>query len=77
MSESGAPRQIEKIVGDLLDAASAAADIVARGQEVWDADRILRLAAEAIINRIGDAAAKLRNQSVANSPFSRATKVGT
>lgn len=37
MSESGTPQPIEKIVGDLLDAASAAADIVARGQEAWDA----------------------------------------
>lgn len=59
MTEPGATRPIEKVVGDLLDAASAAADIVARGRQAWDADRILRLAAEAVINRIGDAAGKL------------------
>lgn len=62
MTEPGAPRPIEKVVGDLLDAASAAADIVARGREAWDADRILRLAAEAVINRIGDAAGKLPDE---------------
>lgn len=62
MTAPGTPRPIEKVVGDLLDAASAAADIVARGRPAWDADRILRLAAEAVINRIGDAAGKLPDE---------------
>jgi uncharacterized protein with HEPN domain len=32
---------------------------VARGRDVWDDDRLLRLAGEAVISRIGDAASKL------------------
>lgn len=35
---------------------------MARGRHVYDDDRMLRLAGEAIVGRIGDAAAKLRDQ---------------
>jgi uncharacterized protein with HEPN domain len=59
VSQPGGARPIDKIVGDILDAATAAAEIVARGREAWNADRLLRLAAEAVISRIGDAAGKL------------------
>jgi uncharacterized protein with HEPN domain len=68
VTEPPAPRPIEKVVGDLLDAAGAAAEIVARGEYAWDRDRILRLAAEAIINRIGDAAGKLPDEVRAAMP---------
>jgi uncharacterized protein with HEPN domain len=47
------------VIGDLLDACGAAAEIVARGKEAWDRDRLLRLAGEAVISRIGDASSKL------------------
>jgi uncharacterized protein with HEPN domain len=50
---------VQKVIGDVLDAATAAAEIVSRGEDAWNADRLLRLAAEAVINRIGDAAGKL------------------
>jgi uncharacterized protein with HEPN domain len=59
VNEREGPRSVEKLVGDLLDATSAAAEIIARGRTAWDQDRLLQLAAEAIINRIGDAAGKL------------------
>lgn len=59
MSEPFRARPVDKTVGDLLDAAGAAAEIVARGRDAWEADRVLRLAGEAVINRIGDAAGKL------------------
>lgn len=49
-----------KLVSDLLDAADAAADLVSRGRAAYDDDRILRLAGEAVVGRIGDSAAKLR-----------------
>lgn len=62
MSQPSEPRALNKIVGDLLDAANAAAEIVARGHEAWQHDRILRLAAEAVVNRIGDAAGKLPDE---------------
>ena len=59
---------MDKLVGDLLDAASAAADIVARGLDSWNADRLLRLAGEAVIGRIGDAASKLPAEVRADMP---------
>ena len=36
------------------NAAAAAAEIVARGRDAWDDDRLLRLAGEAVISRIGE-----------------------
>jgi uncharacterized protein with HEPN domain len=55
-------RSIEKLIGDLLDACEAAQELVGRGRHAYDSDRLLRLAAEAIIGRVGDAAAKLRDR---------------
>jgi uncharacterized protein with HEPN domain len=68
VSQPGEARTTDKVVGDLLDAASAAAEIVARGPEAWDNDRLVRLAAEAVINRIGDAAGKLSDEVRAAMP---------
>jgi uncharacterized protein with HEPN domain len=59
VSHAGDSRTVEKIIADILDAASASAEIVSRGKDAWNEDRILRLAGEAVINRIGDAANKL------------------
>lgn len=55
-------RPVDKIVADLLDAVGAASELVGRGRDVYDSDRLLRLAGEAVIGRIGDSAAKLRDQ---------------
>lgn len=44
---------------DILDFASDAADLVARGHETYDADRMLQLAGEAITSRIGEATSRL------------------
>lgn len=69
MNATQPPRDsVDKLVGDLLDAASAAADIVARGRDSWNADRLLRLAGEAVIGRIGDAASKLPAKVRADMP---------
>jgi uncharacterized protein with HEPN domain len=68
VSRSDQPQAAGKIVGDLLDAADAAAEIVARGKDAWQQDRLLRLAGEAVISRIGDAAAKLPKQVQAAMP---------
>lgn len=59
MSADNESRSVDKVVEDLLDAAAAGAEVIARGQEAWDSDRLLRLAGEAVISRIGDAADKL------------------
>lgn len=61
-------RPLEKVVADLLDACDAASALVARGRDTYDDDRMLHLAAEAIIGRIGDAAAKLRQQASEELP---------
>lgn len=55
-------RAVDKIVADLLDAVEAARELVGRGRESYESDRMLRLAGEAVVGRIGDAAAKLRDQ---------------
>ena len=68
MNQPNDRRGIDKTVGDLLDAAAAAAEIVARGRAAWDSDRLLRLAGEAVISRIGDAASKLPENIQASMP---------
>jgi uncharacterized protein with HEPN domain len=55
-------RPVDKIVIDLLDAVQAASELVGRGRDAYESDRMLRLAGEAVIGRIGDSAAKLRDQ---------------
>ena len=52
-------RDPKKVVGDFLEACDQAAEIVDRGRGRYDADEIHRLAAEAVLGRIGDAAKKL------------------
>jgi uncharacterized protein with HEPN domain len=41
------------------EAADAAAELVARGKSAWKRDRLLRLAGEAIVGRVADAANRL------------------
>jgi uncharacterized protein with HEPN domain len=55
-------RRVDKIVDDILEAAGMAEEIRMRGRAAWDEDRLLRAAAEAVINRIGDASTKLPNE---------------
>lgn len=55
-------RSVDKIVADLLDAVQASSELVERGREADESDRMLRLAGEALIGRIGDSASKLRDQ---------------
>ena len=68
MSQANDRRGIDKTVADLLDAAAAAAEIVARGRDAWNDDRLLRLAGEAVISRIGVAASKLPDNVRASMP---------
>jgi uncharacterized protein with HEPN domain len=55
-------RSVDKIVADLIDAVQATSELVERGREAYESDRMLRLAGEALIGRIGDSASKLRDQ---------------
>jgi uncharacterized protein with HEPN domain len=52
-------RPLDAVLADVEEAAGAAAEIIARGKAAWDRDRLLRLAGEAIIGRIADAAGRL------------------
>jgi len=45
-----------------------AAELVARGKSAYDADRQLRLAGEAIVSRLGEAAVRLPEELVAAHP---------
>ena len=55
-------RAVDAILDDIDDAAQAAEDLKGRGKEAWDHDRLLRLAGEAIIGRIADAATRLPDE---------------
>lgn len=50
---------MDAVLVDIEEAAEAAGELVARGKAAWDGDRLLRLAGEAIIGRIADAAGRL------------------
>jgi uncharacterized protein with HEPN domain len=52
-------RHVDSLVADIEDAADAASELVARGKPAWDRDRLLRLAGEALIGRIAEAAGRL------------------
>jgi len=55
-------RPVDRIVTDLLDAVEASRELVGRGRDAYESDRMLRLAGEALIGRIGDSASKLQDQ---------------
>ena len=61
-------RGLEALLGDLAEAVDAAAEIVALGKDLWDAERPLRLAGEAVVGRLGDIATKLPDELVAGTP---------
>lgn len=53
---------------DFLDFAETGARLIARGREVYDADEMVRLAAEAILHRIGESVARLDDAFVTAHP---------
>ena len=59
MGKETSRRRVEAVLADVEEAAAAAAELVARGKTAWDEDGLLRLAGEAIIGRIADAAGRL------------------
>ena len=46
-------------LADPAEAVDAAAELVNLGKQRWDSERLLRLAGEAVIGRLGDIATKL------------------
>lgn len=58
----------KQLLGDFLEFADAGARLVARGRESYDADEMLRLAAEAIVTRLGEAVARLDEAFIETHP---------
>lgn len=61
-------RRARQALTDFLDFAGVAARLVARGRAAYDTDEMLRLAAEAILHRIGEAVARLGAEFVETHP---------
>ena len=59
MGQEKEARSLDAVLADIEEAGEAAREIVRRGKEAWDADRLLKLAGEAVIGRIADAANRL------------------
>jgi len=55
----GKRRPVDALLADIEDGGDAARELVERGKDAWDHDRLLRLAGEAVIGRIADAANRL------------------
>ena len=53
---------------DFLDFVDAGARLVARGRDAYDQDEMLRLAAESIVHRIGEAVARLGDEFTRTHP---------
>lgn len=61
-------RSKDEIFTDIEHGARAAADLVARGKDAWESDELLRLAGEAVIGRVADAAGRLPEEIRASIP---------
>ncbi|ORV11256.1 hypothetical protein AWB95_12935 [Mycobacterium celatum] len=56
------------ILEDLIRFTDTAARLVTRGKSVYDSDEAVRLAAEAILHKIGEAVARLPDEFVGTHP---------
>ncbi|HET9877440.1 MAG TPA: HepT-like ribonuclease domain-containing protein [Mycobacterium sp.] len=66
MTDSSRQRRdhVTAILNDLIQFTDTAARLVARGKEVYESDEAVRLAAEAILHKIGEAVARLPDDFV-------------
>lgn len=62
MARAKKARPLDAVLADIAEAGQAARELVARGKRAWDGDLLLRLAGEAIIGRIADAANRLPDE---------------
>lgn len=62
MTDRKKPRPLDAVVADIEEAAEAARELVGRGKAAWDRDLLLRLAGEAVIGRIAEAAGRLSDE---------------
>jgi uncharacterized protein with HEPN domain len=61
-------RPVDKLLDDILQTSRVAAEIVHRGRELFESDLVAQFGAEAVVGRIGDAAAKLPDEVRAAMP---------
>jgi uncharacterized protein with HEPN domain len=61
-------RRPRQRLDDILEAAGVAQTVAARGRQVFDDDPVVRLAAEAAVTRIGEAARHLPDDVTALAP---------
>jgi uncharacterized protein with HEPN domain len=61
-------RRVRDTLLDLLEFTDMAARLVARGRAAYEGDEALRLAAEAITHRIGEAVSRLSEEFVTDHP---------
>jgi uncharacterized protein with HEPN domain len=61
-------RSVDKLLDDIINAAAVADEIVRRGRASFEADPVAQFGAEAMVGRIGDAAAKLPDEIRAAMP---------
>ncbi len=65
---SDAARRLDAVLADIEDAAELARQLITRGREAWEGDRLLQLAGEAVIGRIADAANRLPGDVKQSTP---------
>ncbi len=53
---------------DLVESAETGARLIARGRKAYDEDEMLRLAAESVIHRLGEAVNRLSDEVIAANP---------
>lgn len=70
MTESAGPHRdrIISTLNDLIRFTDTAARLVARGMNAYDSDEALRLAAEAVLHKVGEAVARLPAEFTAAYP---------
>ncbi|MBA3628239.1 MAG: DUF86 domain-containing protein [Actinobacteria bacterium] len=61
-------RPVDSIVADINEAGEAAAELIVRGRTAWNDDMLLKLAGEAVIGRIADAANRLPSEVKVSLP---------
>jgi len=61
--EQGAVDPASDTLEDFLEFAAAGARLVERGREAYDADEMLRFAAESVLHKIGEAVARLDREA--------------
>jgi uncharacterized protein with HEPN domain len=59
VSAAGATEQDQRAVQDILDFCGQASRLVGRGRDAFESDEMLRLAAQALAQRVGEAVSRL------------------